>query len=247
MLSRYDRVYVCLGGLFISALITCNLIVQKFFATDLFGLGEHFLNPIGRLVLGSDFKDTMFILSVGILPYPVTFLITDIISEIYGRKRANLIVLAGFFASIFTILIITTAKAVSAMDGSRVDDDTFDLVFGMTGWAITASMVAYLVAQFVDIRIYHFWRKLTKEKHLWLRNNASTLFSQLLDTTLVITILFYHDDKMRPAIPAMILSGFLFKALCALVDTPIMYAAVAYLKPRLRPDDRSSRDSDDRP
>ena len=122
----------------------------------------------------------LFELSVGILPYPVTFLITDIISEIYGKKRANQVVVVGIFASLFSLLIVLISNAVPATPWSPVDDGLFTTVFGQTAIAVTASMMAYLFAQFIDIQIYHFWKRLTKGRHLWLRNNGSTFSSHVI-------------------------------------------------------------------
>ena len=92
-------------------------------------------------------------------------------------------------------------------------------------------MAAYLVAQLVDIRVFHFWRRLTKGKHLWLRNNASTMFSQLVDTTLVVSLLFVGTG-MQSNIPQMILAGWSFKALAAAIDTPLFYVATAWWRRR---------------
>ena len=155
-----QRIYLFLGALFITSLVVSNLIFQKFF----------YWYPIDLTI----FDSKIFEISVGILPYPITFLITDLISEIYGKKRANDVVIAGIFASVFSMLIIYTANAVPATVWSPVQNEMFSDVFGNTAIAVFASMMAYLLAQFFDIHIYHFWKQLTKGKHLWLRNNFST-------------------------------------------------------------------------
>ena len=156
------RIYLLLGGLFITSLVVSNLIFQKFF----------YWYPMDIEVFGS----RLFEISVGILPYPITFLITDLISEIYGKKRANDIVVVGIFASLFSLLIILVASYVPATSWSYVNDELFTRVFGNSAIAVFASMLTYLFAQFVDIQIYHFWKRLTKGRHLWLRNNFSTWF-----------------------------------------------------------------------
>lgn len=132
-----ETIFLILGGLFITSLVTSNLIFQKFFHWNPFGLFN-------------------FELSVGIIAYPVTFLITDIISEVYGRKRANKVILAGLFAGSFALLIIIVSSAARATDWSPVSNYTFDSVFGFTFVAVGASVVAYLIAQFFDVRIFHF-------------------------------------------------------------------------------------------
>src|SRR5690606_3021668 len=121
--------------------------------------------------------------------YPIIFLITDLLSEIYGKQRANQVVVAGIFASFFSLLIVFVSNAVPATSWSPVNDGLFSTVFGNTAIAVGASMLAYLFAQFIDIQIYHFWKRVTKGKHLWLRNNFSTFTSQFIDTLTVLVLL----------------------------------------------------------
>ena len=165
---------------------------------------------------------------MGIIAYPVTFLVTDLISELYGQKRANQVVVSGFFASVFTTLLVLISANATAVQWSPIDDITFTKVFGLTGPAFFASMVAYLSAQLIDVRIFHFWIRLTKGKHLWLRNNASTVASQLLDTILVICILFFGVWNSDQIISAII-DGWTFKMLMALIDTPIISVSYTHL------------------
>ena len=167
--SEAFTIYLILASMFIAALVASNLIFQKFF----------FWNPFGWF---------RFELSVGILPYPITFLITDIISENYGKKKANQVVIAGIFASFFSMIIILIANYTPAIENSPINNILFTKVFGLSPIAVLASMLAYLFAQFIDIRIFHFWKRKTNGKHLWLRNNFSTFSSQLIDTLTVITI-----------------------------------------------------------
>jgi len=205
--------FLILAGLFITSLVVSNLIFQKFF----------YWSPFGEVSL---FSAPLFELSVGILPYPITFLITDLISEIYGKKMANKVVVVGIIASVFSLLIVYTASSVSATDWSPVSDELFSTVFGNTIVAVFSSMMAYLLAQFVDIQIYHFWKRLTKGRHLWLRNNFSTFSSQLIDTTSVVLLLCFFGEIEWERFTGLVLSGFLFKSLIALLDTPILYLMV---------------------
>ena len=178
MKQKSDRLYIILAGIFIASLVSCNLIFQKFFQIDIW------IPFVGMYT---------FEQSVGLLPYPITFLVTDIISEIYGKKKANKVVTTGLISSLFMLLIVTVSDYVTATAWSPVDGDTFHQVFGLSGAAVFASMMAYLFAQYVDIRIFHFWKKLTKGKHLWLRNNASTIFSQFIDTFSVLFLLCFFN------------------------------------------------------
>ncbi|MCC1483797.1 queuosine precursor transporter [Winogradskyella immobilis] len=215
-----QRIYLLLGALFITSLVVSNLIFQKFF----------YWYPIDIEIFGSK----LFEISVGILPYPITFLITDLISEIYGKKRANDIVIAGIFASFFSMLIVYISNIVPATSWSPVDDGMFSTVFGNTAIAVFASMMAYLFAQFIDIQIYHFWKKLTKGKHLWLRNNCSTFLSQFLDTATVLLLLCSFNAIAWDKFAGLLLAGFLFKVLIAALDTPFLYIGVYLFRKRFK-------------
>ncbi|MDT0684902.1 queuosine precursor transporter [Autumnicola psychrophila] len=206
-----QKIYLILGALFIASLVVSNLIFQKFFYWDFFGIYT-------------------FEISVGILPYPVTFLITDIISEIYGQRKANQIVTAGIFASFFSLLIVFLADAVPATAWSPVGDKLFKTVFGATTIAVFASMLAYLLAQYIDIQLFHFWKKLTKGKHLWLRNNFSTFLSQFVDTFSVLFLLCSFNRIEWDLFGGLLLSGFLFKFIVAAIDTPFLYLGVYALR-----------------
>ncbi|GEQ87367.1 hypothetical protein ULMS_28750 [Patiriisocius marinistellae] len=209
-----QRIYLILAALFICSLVVSNLIFQKFFYWDFFGLYT-------------------FEISVGILPYPITFLITDIISEVYGKKKANQVVTAGIFASFFSLLIVFIADAVPATSWSPIDDGVFSKVFGATAIAVFASMVAYLLAQYIDIQIFHFWKRITKGKHLWIRNNFSTFLSQLVDTAAVLLLLCSFGKIEWQLFGGLLLSGFLFKVLIAALDTPFLYLFVGLLRKKL--------------
>ena len=207
-----DQLYLVLSGIFIASLVTCNLIANKFVTVDL------------------GFK--VFIVSAGILPYPLTFLVTDLISELYGQRKANLVVFSGFIASLFVLLFLWLGGQFNSIPDSLVNDEIYNSVFQNAWRLIAASMIAYLFAQFVDVRIFHFWKKLTSGKHLWLRNNGSTIASQLVDTTLVICILFvgvWNTDQILSAI----IDGWIFKMLMALLDTPIIYGIIYLLKEKI--------------
>ena len=202
-----NLIYLILAALFIASLVASNLIFQKFF----------YLEP---------FDGYRFEISVGILPYPITFLITDILSEIYGKKKANQVVIAGIFASFFSMLIILVADFTPAIDNSPINDETFHQVFGLSAIAVFASMVAYLFAQFIDIKIFHFWKQLTKGKHLWLRNNFSTFTSQFIDTFTVLFLLCCFKILPWNMFNGLLISGFVFKVIVAALDTPILYGMV---------------------
>ncbi len=218
-----ERIFIICAAIFIAALVTCNLIFQKFFHWT--------LSP---QLFDHTFFSYTFELSVGILPYPITFLVTDIVSEIYGKRRADQIVVAGFIASIFVMLIVIVAQYVPQTSWSPVSNQEFSKVFGLFGPAVFASMSAYLLAQFIDIRIFHFWKRLTKGKHLWLRNNASTICSQLIDTLTVLLILCISGVIEWSRFPSLLENGFLFKMGAALIDTPFVYLAIWGIRIKLQ-------------
>ena len=211
--SFKEQFYLILTGIFIASLVASNLIFQKFFTWSFLGIN--------------------FELSVGIIAYPVTFLVTDLISELYGQKRANQVVVSGFFASIFTTLLVLVSVNATAVNWSPIDNFTFKKVFGLTGPAFFASMVAYLTAQLIDVRIFHFWKRLTNGKHLWLRNNASTMFSQLVDTSVILIILCTAGVIEWERFFGLWIMGWLFKVFVALIDTPIIYGIIHLLKGKI--------------
>lgn len=197
------RILLILSGLFIASLVTCNLIFRKFFTWEFAGL--------------------TFEQSVGLLPYPLTFLVTDLISELYGRRKANQVVVAGLIASVFVLGMVLLAQSAPAASWSPVTDQQFTDVFGQTTLAVGASMAAYLLAQFVDVRIFHFWKALTNGRFLWLRNNLSTIPSQFLDTATVLLLLCAVGEIEWALFGTLLLNGFVFKVLVALADTPFVY------------------------
>ena len=211
-----QKLYFFLSSIFITALVVSNLIFQKFFSWY----------PFNFQVFGIK----LFELSVGVLPYPITFLITDIISEIFGKRKANQVVVMGILASIFSIGLLLLGDVLPASSSSPIDNKTFNLVFSASPLAVLASMSAYLIAQFLDIRIYHFWKQLTQGKYLWLRNNFSTFSSQIIDSTTVIALLCIFDILAWDLFLGLVLSSITFKIVVAVIDTPLLYLLVGLIQ-----------------
>ena len=211
------QIYLYLAALFITSLVVSNLIFQKFF----------YWKPFGEVTA---FGAPLFEISVGILPYPITFLITDLISEVYGQKKANRVVTAGIFASFFSMGIVLLADLAPAIESSPVDEVTFSKVFALSPIAVLASMLAYLFAQYVDIAIYHFWKRLTQGRFLWMRNNFSTFTSQFIDTFTVVGLLCLFGVIPWDLFYGLVISGFLFKVFIAFLDTPFLYFFVYIFK-----------------
>jgi hypothetical protein len=197
-----------------------------------------------------------FAVAVGVLPYPLTFLCTDLISEFFGKQRANAVVWVGLFLNAFVIGImwlgntlpsvpesmqapwqaLQLTKPVPLPDGSTLEGtvEFFSLIYACTVGAVFASMVAYLTAQFCDVALFHYLKKLTKGRYLWIRNNGSTLISQLVDSFMVITITFgaaLMDGKMTlHALGVLFLGNYAFKFTVALLDTIPFYLLVKFLQ-----------------
>ena len=230
--QRRQWVFLVLSGFFLGTLAMLNLLgITRF------------------LDLSFDFFGTRipFPVAVGVLPYPLTFLCTDLISEFYGKKRANQVVWVGLALNVWIVFILWIGGILPPtpeLDPStglpfvgspgRIFFEVRHLTFG----AVTASMIAYATAQFCDVHLYHFWKRRTGGRHLWLRNNGSTLVSQLVDTVAVILITHYYAhalpiDTAQPIgsqLAIFIGSGYAFKLVAALVDTGPLYAAVHVLK-----------------
>jgi len=223
--ERRERVFLLFAGLFLGSLAMLNILGISRFIT-LWDPGW----TLGEM-------DIAFMVAVGVLPYPITFLCTDFISELYGRNRASQVVWMGFILNLWVVAVLWVGGALPGTEAPAFFEIR-RLAFG----AVAASMIAYLVAQLVDVHVFHFWKKLTNNKHLWLRNNGSTLVSQLVDTTAVILITHFYagalplddDGSLGLQLLLFIATGYVFKMLCALVDTVPFYIGAKRLARYLR-------------
>ncbi len=322
--ARRERVFLVLAGIFLGSMAMLNILgITKFIR-------------LGELDLAG--ADVLLAVAVGVLPYPLTFLCTDFISELYGRARANFVVFTGLIVNLVVLAFISVGDALPSTDfrspeqrivtmdyvdavepdgdgGARsvmspeadgpswarpavpelgpggepvrgedgrpvlrpvesfalapvpegpegalrlVDADTgqpvvheeplFARIAVTTRQAMLASMIAYLVAQFVDVWLFHFWKRVTRGRYLWVRNNGSTLVSQLVDTTCVVLITFWaliaSGDMPLKQVLVLIGSGYLFKVLVALVDTVPFYLGVHWLSRWLELDPHAEHRAD---
>lgn len=164
----------------------------------------------------------------GVIAYAITFPITDTIGEIWGKTYAKQLVFAGFIALGVVFLLIGLAIILPAASFWK-EGNAFKSVLGMKEGAMRitiASLFAYIVSQYHDVWAFHFWRKVTRGKYLWVRNNASTFVSQGIDTFIFIFIAFYGVFPILP----LILGQYLVKISIALLDTPVVYTLVHFLK-----------------
>lgn len=246
---RREWVFLMLTGIFLGSLTMLNI------------LGVSRFIDLSPLVGISDSSSIRFAVAVGVLPYPITFLCTDIISEIYGKRRANMVVWIGLILNCWVLLVLWFGGWLDAPANLLPDGRLpLELVNGepqapygyafyeirtLTFGATFASMIAYLTAQFVDVHVFHFLKKKTNGRMLWLRNNVSTLTSQMIDSIAVILITHYyaHALPMPPGVPVVtalfsfIISSYLFKFVFALLDTIPVYIVVRRLRRYLKIED----------
>ncbi len=239
---RREVVFMIFAGIFLGSLSMLNILgISRFIdlSFDIFGV------------------HVPFMFAIGVLAYPITFLCTDFISELFGKSRANMVVWIGLLLNIWVIFVlwlggilpptdhlVTDAAngyndlpPLPTMDTYSYSDWAFFRVRQLTRGAVTASMVAYLTAQFVDVHVFHWLKKLTNGKHLWIRNNFSTLTSQLVDSSAVILITHYYaralplndEESIMYQLLVFILSTYVFKLSAALIDTIPFYVGTKYL------------------
>lgn len=248
---RREWVFLLTAGIFLGSLAMLNILgVSRFIdLSEYVGLGGE--------------GDLKFIIAIGVLPYPITFLCTDIISEIYGRRRANLVVWTGLILNLWILIIVWLGGWLNApeelVNGTlplTINDGVAEAPHGyafyeirkLTFGATFASMIAYMTAQFVDVQVFHLLKKKTKGKLLWLRNNVSTLTSQLIDSVAVILITHYfagglpisEGENVALALMMFILSSYIFKFIFALLDTIPMYLIIRKLRKYLQIEDELS-------
>jgi len=205
-MNRDDKTYLLLG-FYIGVLILANM------------LGTKITTILGVRV------------SVGIFLVPILFLITDIVSEVHGKKKAQHFVLISVIVMLFSLLM--TYLAIILPDNPTWNNQVaFSSVFGATLRMTFASVVAFILSQFHDVWAFDFIKKKTGKKYLWLRNNLSTIVSQFIDTTVFMFLAFYGiSPKFDVAfIFSLIIPYYLFKVLFALIDTPFCYLGVKWLK-----------------
>ncbi len=229
--ARRERVFLVLAGLFLGSMTMLNILgVTRFLDLSFTVFGLRVPMP----------------LAVGVLPYPLTFLCTDFISEIYGRKRANFLVWVGFLVNAWLAFILWLGGALPGFDAPLPGPDgrlpLFFEIRTMTLGVIAASMIAYLSAQLCDVWVFHFWKRLTKGRHLWLRNNGSTVVSQFVDSFSVITITHFaaaaipveSGEPIWPQLWVFIGTAYVFKFAAAAVDTLPFYLGTRWLRRYLR-------------
>jgi len=199
---------VVLATLFATCLLVANIVAVK-----LFSIGG-------------------WVIPAGVIAYPLTFLFTDVITELYGRRIASRVVWLGFGANILMVVLVFCGRLLPPAPFWE-GQPAYESILGMVPRIVLASMIAYLISQHHDVFAFHFWRKKTKARFLWLRNNASTMVSQALDTGIFITVAFW--GLVPTGILAnMLVSQYIIKLAIAACDTPLCYLLVGLLKGKVK-------------
>ena len=203
--ARYERVFAGATALFVTFVVLTNTVGVKLFSA--FGL----------------------VLPVSIVWYPLTFLITDIVSEVYGARRARYLVLSGFAMSVVLLAFSLIGIALPVASVYPLQE-SYAAIFGPVWRLLLASMAAYLLAQMVDVQLFHFLKRLTSGRHLWLRNNGSTMLSQFVDSVTVNVLFLYKNPTVFTGTTAdlagIIVAVWGVKVAIAALDTPLCYLGV---------------------
>ncbi|MBI4238746.1 MAG: queuosine precursor transporter [Deltaproteobacteria bacterium] len=200
--ARRDRVFLLLAGIFIATAL------------------------LGELTGGKLIQVGPFLMSVGIIPWPVVLLTTDIMNEFYGRHGVRRITLMTVGLIVFTFLVLFLESRIAAAPQSAVSDAQFIAVFGQSMWIIVGSVIAFLTSQFIDVIIFWAVRRRTGGKWLWLRTSGSTAVSQLVDSFVITAIAFWLPGKLSVADFVRLASAnYSYKLIIAVAMTPFIYAA----------------------
>ncbi len=215
-----ERSLLILIALFITSLTASNLTASKIV----------FLGEVGGIILLSP---------AAVVAYAATFLFTDIISEIWGKKIAGQVVFAGFISQLLLIFLVNLAilLPIAPFQGSAFQE-AYARILGPSWYIVIGGLIAYLISQYHDVWAFHMWKEKTHGKWLWLRNNASTMVSQFIDTVIFITLAFEVLPQIALGLPivpwsdlpGLIIGQYIVKLLIALLDTPFCYLGVYLIR-----------------
>ena len=214
LLSRPQKLFVVCTAIFLTALVVAEATAGKLFTVIQL--------PFSIKILGQSFDEV--VMTAGVIAFPITFIITDLLNEYFGKPGIKFVTYIGMMMIMFEFGLIQVAMSVPTASISPVPAEAFDTVFGASGRIIVGSLVAYLIGQLADISLFHWLRKLTDGKHLWLRATGSTFGSQFLDTFIVLFIAFYGPMTIQTII-AVTLFNYAYKFVVAILITPLIYVA----------------------
>jgi len=202
-MDKKTKLFTVLSAIFLSALILAEITGGKLIQ---FALSDAFV----------------FTMTMGVVPFPVTFIVTDIVNEYYGRRGIRFITFVGIAMILMVLLLLQIDMAIPAAVISPVQDETFNAVFGVSGRIIIGSITAYLIGQLIDISVFHFLREKTGAKMLWLRATGSTIVSQLIDSFVVLFIAFIGQLTVTQIVEVGV-SNYVYKFIIAVAITPLLY------------------------
>ncbi|MCR1522302.1 queuosine precursor transporter [Clostridioides difficile] len=212
-MKKTERNLTLLNCIFVTSLVVSNIVAGK--VIDVLGL----------------------IVPAAVVAYPITFLCTDVIGEIWGKEEANRTVKRGILMQLFSLLLITIAIYLPSASFATEYSSNLKVVLGQNVRFVLASLTAYILAQSNDVFIFHKLKDKFRGKHKWLRNNASTMLSQLIDTSIFITIGFWGTV---PSLVTMIMSQYVVKFCLALADTPFFYLLTREDREEIKVDKQAS-------
>jgi queuosine precursor transporter len=212
--TKKDKLFITLAGIFIT-----NAVVAELIGGKLIQIGD-------------------FVMSIGILPWPIVFLTTDLINEYFGEKGVQKLSFLTACLIGYAFIILLLALNVPAAKGiSPVNDAQFTAVFGQSMWIIVGSITAFLVSQLIDVNVFWFFKKKTGDSKIWLRTTGSTIISQLFDSFIVLGIAFWLPGKMNfETFIKSALTGYVFKLAIAVALTPLIYFGHNQIKNYLKDD-----------
>ena len=198
--SKKDLIFIILAGFFVANAV------------------------VGEVIGGKIIQIGPFIMSIGIIPWPIVFLTTDLINEYFGKQGVRKLTLVTAILITYTFIILYAAMHVKASPNSPVQDDEFSMVFGQSLWIIVGSICAFMASQLIDVVVFWILRKRTGERHIWLRATGSTVVSQLIDTFVVTGIAFYLPGKLSlTEFINTAFTGYTGKLIIAVLLTPFIY------------------------
>lgn len=237
--SKPTRLYIGLAAFFLTNAIVAEFMGVKIFSLeDSLGIGRMTFDIFGEKIEG-------FSLTCGILLWPFVFVMTDIINEYFGTKGVRFLSVLGAFMIGYAFLMLTlgmnTAPAswwISSSDfGTSLNyENAYDAVFGQGSSIIVGSILAFMIGQLVDVYVFHWIKKQTGEKYIWLRSTGSTVVSQFIDTFVVLFYAFYLSKMGQPnqwkiqLVLAVGTVGYIYKFVVALLMTPVIYAVHAFIE-----------------
>ena len=199
--NKKDIVYIVLAGIFITNAVVAELIGGKLI----------YVGP--------------YVMSVGILPWPIVFITTDLINEYFGQKGVKKLSIITACLIAYAFVVLFGALQIPAVQGAGlVTDDQYNGVFGQSLWIIVGSITAFLVSQLIDVAVFHFFKNKTGNKMIWLRSTGSTVVSQLFDSFIVLGIAFWLTGKMSTEMYiTSAFTGYFVKLILAVLLTPFIY------------------------